>query len=114
MAIERRNYLTVGMYKGIRKLFKGHGHKVECHHIIEKRLEHLNLKRSEYPSVALSNSLHKEITRRWKIVLPRNKKKYEHLSKRQMLRAVKRVYYDMPELRKIAIKTIKKHYTVRQ
>lgn len=103
-----KKFLTIGKYKGLRKILKGKGSKYQCHHIIEKRLGHLSLKKDNYPSIVLTKELHQVITNRWNAVLPRGKK--HSLTKKNMINAAEKVYKDMPELKKVAVKTIKRYY----
>ena len=104
--------LNIGKYKSLAKSIKNRKKAgIEIHHIIEKRFGKLSLKASDYPSVPLSKELHRKITNRWKKVEPyQGKNKYKKLTKKQLLRDARIVYHDMPELRKVATKTIDKYY----
>ena len=105
--------LTIGKYKSLAKSIKNRKKQgIEIHHIIEKRFGKLNLKPGDYPSVPLSKELHRKITNRWKKVEPyqKGKNKYKKLTKKRLLQDARSVYHDMPELKKIATKTINKYY----
>ena len=103
-----KNYMVIGKYKGLRKIFKGRGNKFEIHHIIEKRFKAvIKLNINDYPSIALEKKLHRIITNRWLKAIP---KKTKQPSKQQLINAAKKVYRDMPELRKISLTMIHKYY----
>ena len=58
--------------------------------------------------------VHKEITRRFKKAFSRKKRKgesvYKYIKKNVMKRIINEVYYDMPELKKEALKQINNHF----
>ena len=103
--------LTTGTYKSLKKLFKGIK-GVEIHHIIEKRFKKLFAKCSNtdlFMSIPLEKSLHKTITQRWRKEFKYGYK-YSKITYSQMERAIKNVYCDMPELKRIALEWFKKNW----
>lgn len=108
--------LTLGTYNRLQPIFKG-VKGVEKHHIFEKRLlpginAHLKpgikkkMSQGRMLSIPLEKKFHNEITQRWKKEIPYNKKLYKNLTKKDFIKAANKVYKDMPELRKVAIKWI--------
>lgn len=103
-------YLTIGTYSKLKKIFKG-SKNVEVHHLIEKRFR--NIGKMKYKgkkvsagrmmAVPMSKSLHRTITNRWKKEIPYGVD-YKNISKARMIRAINNVYYDMPALKKYALK----------
>lgn len=105
-------YLTIGTYGKLKKVFKG-TKNVEVHHVIEKRFLKTGkmfsdkktkkvLKQSEMMAVPVGKKLHRTITNRWRKALPYGD--YEKITKEKMEDAIKKVYKDMPALKKYALK----------
>ncbi len=88
---------------------------IEIHHIIEKRFQPVFRIHSRYwPAVAMSKSVHRRITNRFKDAYPYNmqgNKKYYHITEKKMQNIVKKVYKNMYTLRKTALKQIDRYYT---
>ena len=107
---KKAKYLTIGPYSKLKKMFKG-SKDVEVHHIIEKRfrwtgkLKYKGKKISarKMMSVPMDKSLHKVITKRWRQEIKYGID-YTKLTKAQMRDTIKRVYHDMPALKKYALK----------
>lgn len=99
--------LTVGTYKSLNKIFKGQKYgKIEIHHIVEKRFATvLGKSQSEIASVAIDKKLHQKITKRFRQACPTGID-YSRLSKKQLKKIVKKVYRDMPALKKIALEEL--------
>lgn len=99
--------LTVGTYKSLNKIFKGQKYgRIEIHHIVEKRFATVVGKsQSEIASVAIDKKLHQTITKRFRQACPIGTD-YSRLSKKQLRNIVKKVYRDMPALKKIALEEL--------
>jgi RHS repeat-associated protein len=103
-------YLTVGAYSKVKKLLKG-AKGVEVHHLIEKRFIKTGklkngakkLVQSKMMAVPISKKLHKTITKRWRKEFKYGYD-YSKITKKQMKKAIKNVYKDMPALKKYALK----------
>ncbi len=115
--LRQGKYLVVGSYSALRKIYRGAKKRknIELHHIIEKRFsEVLNGSPSDWPCVALDKKLHRVITNRFKKEFRYSKKgedeRYKRISYSRMVKIVNRVYYDMPELRKIALDQVRRTY----
>lgn len=103
-------YLTVGSYSKLKKVFKG-VQKVEAHHVIEKRFLQISrhnkhafkgVKAADMMAVPIEKKLHRTITNRWRRELPYGK--YKDITKKDMRKAIGKVYEDMPALKKYALK----------
>ena len=91
--------VSIGKYKALAKVFKNRRKTgIEIHHTIEKRFQKLMLKATDYPCIPITKGLHKKITQRWRKAIPygSNGKKYNKLTKKKLLKAIDKVYYDMP------------------
>lgn len=115
--LRQGKYLVVGSYSALRKIYRGAKKRknIELHHIIEKRFSKvLNVSPSDWPCVALDKKLHRVITNRFKEEFSYSKKgedeRYKRISYSRMVKIVNRVYYDMPELRKIALDQVRRTY----
>ncbi len=115
--LRQGKYLVVGSYSALRKIYRGAKKRknIELHHIIEKRFSKvLNVSPSDWPCVALDKKLHRVITNRFKKEFRYSKKgedeRYKRISYSRMVKIVNRVYYDMPELRKIALDQVRRTY----
>ena len=109
--LKHTKYLTTGTYKALKKLFKGKK-GIEVHHIVEKRLlpAFKKLKDADvFLSIPLDKALHKKITQRWRKAIPYGTK-YKNLKYSELKKAIEKVYYDMPELKKIALKWLKQKW----
>lgn len=107
-------YLTIGSYSKVKRMFRG-AKGIEVHHLIEKRFlktgymwqkgkyGNIKLLETKMMSVPISKSLHKTITKRWRKEIP-YRYNYSSLSKDRMIKAINNVYYDMPALKKYALK----------
>ena len=106
-------YLTVGSYGKLKKIFKG-TKNIEVHHVIEKRFlqsgkmySNKKLKKkliqSKMMAVPLEKRLHQKITNRWRKQFQYNYG-YKKITKAQMIIAINKVYYDMPALKRYALK----------
>ncbi len=101
--------LTLGTYKGLKKLFTKIKN-IEVHHIIEKRFYKLfDVGKDSFLSVPLTKELHKTITKRWRNVCKYGTD-YKNIGKKQMKAYVRAVYYDMPKLRDQALKWLDQHW----
>lgn len=104
--LRKSNNLAVSSYKILRSSIQGTG--LEAHHLLEHRGEKLakalGLDTNKMISVVLSHDVHTKITRRWMNALPRRSaeygKNFRDLWKYR--KAIDEVYYDLPELRKLA------------
>jgi hypothetical protein len=97
--VEKGNRI-VGTYNNIRKVVKGTA--LQVHHIIEQRFSKLfGEKVGHMLSVALTKEQHQIFTNRWRQVIGYGKD-YLSLTKKELLNAVQKVYYDAPELLEIA------------
>ena len=104
--LKKSNNLVISSYKSLRNSIQGTG--LEAHHLLEHRQEKLakalGLDTNKMISVALSKSTHRELTNRWMNALPRRSaeygKNFRDLWKYR--KAIDEVYYDLPELRKLA------------
>lgn len=99
----RASRITIGEYRHLKKAFKG-AKGIEIHHIIEKRLRpalKTKMRQGEMLAVPLSKDLHKKITKRWRRRIGYGKK-YNKISKGELLNACDKVYYDMPKLNEVA------------
>lgn len=103
-------YLTVGTYGKLKKVFKG-AKQVEVHHVIEKRFLQINrynnkafkgIKETKMMAVPVGKKLHRTITNRWRRELPY--RQYKNITKKDMIKAIEKVYEDMPALKKYALK----------
>ncbi len=108
--LKNTKYLITGKYKDLRKIFKG-VKNVEVHHIIEKRFYKLfkKCKVDDFLSIPLTKDLHKIITKRWRKAVKYGTN-YTKMSYLQVKKAVKKVYYDMPELQKMALQWVEKNW----
>ena len=106
-------YLTVGSYGKIKKMFKG-AKNIEVHHVIEKRFlksgkmyidkrKKKLLKQSKMMSVPLEKNLHRKITNEWRKAFEYGNS-YKDLTKGEMKKIIKKVYKDMPALKRYALK----------
>ncbi len=59
----------------------------------------------EFPSIVIDKKLHSKITKRFSQACKRGTK-YDDLSRVRMKEIINKVYYDMPELRRIALEMI--------
>lgn len=101
--------LTLGTYSALRKIFKNIDN-IEVHHIIEKRFKKLfDVKPNKFMSIPISKDLHKIITKRWRNVCKYGTN-YTKISKKEMKQFVRAVYYDMPKLKKYALKWVDKNW----
>lgn len=76
--------------------------------MIEKRFApSFNYSSNKWPCVALSKEVHRIITNRFREEWGYGGRK--HLTKSELKALVNRVYRDMPELRRIALKQIDEH-----
>ena len=109
--LKKTKYLTLGKYKDLKKLFKG-VKNVEIHHVVEKRFQKYlfkGIKQSDFLSIPISKGLHKTITKRWRNVCKYGSN-YRKISKKQMKQYIRAVYYDMPKLKKQALKWVDKYW----
>lgn len=101
--------LTLGTYKGLKKLFKKID-GIEVHHIIEKRFSKLfDVGGNYFLSVPIHKGLHKTITKRWRNVCKYGTN-YNNITMKQMKSYIRAVYYDMPKLRDQALKWLDQHW----
>lgn len=99
----RASRISIGEYRHLKKAYKG-VKGVEIHHIIEKRFRpalKTKMRQGEMLAVPLSKDLHKKITKRWRRTIGYGKK-YNKISKGELLNACDKVYYDMPKLNEVA------------
>jgi hypothetical protein len=106
---KKGNYL-VGSYSGLKKAFKGKGKKIEIHHLIEKRFSAGNYVKvtdtDKWLSIPLDKKLHRKITKRYRKAFRYKRfgeKGHYNLTKKEMKLICKKVYHDIPELRKLAL-----------
>ena len=106
-------YMTIGSYGKVKKIFKG-AKNVEVHHLIEKRFLQCGnlvsnkrtkkrLLQSQMMAVPMDKKLHRIITNRWRSEI-KYKYAYESLTKKELEDAIKKVYRDMPALKRYALK----------
>ena len=114
--IKKQKYLTVGKYSALKILFKGatRRSKIELHHIIEKRFEPaFDISANKFPAVAISKTVHREITANFKKAYDYNYGRkvdyYRRLSRGDLERIVDKVYLSMPALHKMAMLQVKYH-----
>lgn len=106
-------YMTIGSYGKVRKIFKG-AKNIEVHHLIEKRFLQCGcmvsnqktkkrLLQSQMMAVPVDKKLHRIITNRWRKEIKYGVN-YTTLTKQQIIVAINKVYYDMPALKRYALK----------
>ena len=106
-------YMTIGSYGKVKKIFKG-AKNIEVHHLIEKRFLQCGymvsnqktkkrLLQSQMMAVPVDKKLHRIITNRWRKEI-KYKYAYQRLTKKELEDAIKKVYRDMPALKRYALK----------
>ena len=63
----------------------------------------------DFLSIPINKDLHKIITKRWRNVCGYGKG-YDNITKKQMKQFINAVYYDMPQLKKYALKWLDKNW----
>ena len=106
----RGSEFLTGSYKKLKKLYKG-VKNIEIHHLVEKRFKKLfkGIDVKDYLSIPLEKELHKVITKRWRKILPYGMN-YKKITKKQMEKAIKEVYKDMPQLLEETLKWFKRNW----
>jgi len=101
----------VGTYRALKEKYKGRA-GIEIHHILEKRLlpgMKNGIKKGNMASIPLEKEVHREITNRWRKVIPYGSK-YKKLNKDDLITAVEKVYFDMPKLKEKALECVNDYY----
>ncbi|MCI9080515.1 MAG: hypothetical protein HFH68_16685, partial [Lachnospiraceae bacterium] len=102
--------ITIGKYSVLKKALKGKK-GIEVHHIVEKRFLPAfksGIKAGDMLSIPLGKKLHREITNRWRKAIKYGTA-YKNLTKKELIKASNKVYKDMPKIKRISKKWIKKN-----
>ena len=84
---------------------KGYNHAVEAHHILEQRIFKGKFDTNEMLSVVIPGDLHKQFTKSWSEIIPKNSNYKDIINDSTKLKeAINYVYKDHPELLALAEK----------
>ena len=93
----------VGSYNDMKAYTKGYNHAVEAHHILEQRIFKDKFNTGEMLSVVIPGDLHKQFTKRWSEIIPKNSNYRDILNNSEKLEeAINYVYKDHIELLTLA------------
>lgn len=96
----------VSSYHDIKKYTHGYNHAVEAHHILEQRIfidNPYGINVNDMLAVVIPGNLHKQFTKKWSEIIPKNSNYSEVLNDSTKLKeAINYVYEDCPELLQLA------------